>query len=77
MPIGFGDNVRNQHHGLGYDEYSLSNPYWFIGRTHPPTALNSPLSSLAPSLAQFYKANVVYVKVNQMNIPKGLNTGKL
>jgi len=32
----FGDNVRNQHHGLGYDEYSLSNPYWFIGRTHPP-----------------------------------------
>jgi hypothetical protein len=32
----FEDNVRNQHHGLCYDEYSLSNPYWFIGRTHPP-----------------------------------------
>jgi len=59
--------------------WAMMNIRWAIpiGLLAELTPLNSRLSSLAPSLAQFSNASVVCVKANWMNIPEGLNTGKL
>lgn len=53
---GLTDNARNQHQVLGYDKYSLSNPYRFIGLSHPCSRLTS---SLVPPLTPISKASVV------------------
>lgn len=69
---GFTDNVQNQHRRPGFDKYSLSSPYWFIGPTHP---LYGPSTySLAQPLVTFCRADILYSKTGRMNILQELST---